>query len=202
MALTLMFPVSPTTVPPTSPVPTQTVDDEEEENPKPVWTMMRPRISVDFVCHRETYRYLPPVCGPAPSVDSDIESPGFRPADDAFIARKREEKKKQQEEADYNDEEFRIQVAEARNQFIRECRHYLDLIPTVPAGTGRCRVVERFLLFLRDSPMFPAFVRQHVSFRDVVLRKMTEFMTDTSGIATARIVSLSAAVLDRIEAVC
>jgi hypothetical protein len=186
-----------TTVPPSSPVPTQTADEdptpthiEVYEDPTHTQTddkspVARPTIRVDIGYKREYLRPAPS----APSVDSYIESPGFRPDDDAFIARKR---------SAANEEEFRLQVAKARNQFIQECRYFIDTISTL-TGKEQYRVVEEFLIFLRDSPIFPSFVSQHHSFRTVIQHKMRQFMADTS--ATTLIVRLSGAVLDRIATI-
>jgi hypothetical protein len=135
-----------------------------------------------------------------PLVDSAIESPGFRPSDDAIVRQKQEDRywREYNEEAEYDDGDgfswcnplpvYRLAFTESiERAMTQEISANLESI-FVSVGTVKLTMIEQFLNYFLTAEHVVAYLEKNTYFSTVLERKITEFEKDPH--ATERVKSI------------
>ena len=125
-----------------------------------------------------------------PYVDSAIESPGFRPSDDAIVRQKQEDRywRDYNEEEEYDDGDgfswcnplpvYRPSFTESIERAMTlEISANLEGI-FVSVGTVKLTMIEQFLNYFLRAEHVSAYLGSNLLFSSVLERKLTEFEED------------------------
>jgi hypothetical protein len=136
-----------------------------------------------------------------PLVDSAIESPGFRPSDDAIVAQKQESRYWRSDYSEEYDEVvddgfswcnpqpvYRLAFTDAvEYRMTREISAHMEDIQTT-TGLVKLTMVEQFLNYFLTAEHVVAYLEKNTYFSTVLERKIHEFEKDPH--ATERVKSI------------
>lgn len=147
----------------------------------------RPSIQIGESSAERPLKEIPYV---GPVVDSAIESPGFRPSDDAIVRQKQEDRywRDYNEEAEYDEGDgfswcnplpvYRTSFTESiERAMTREISANLESI-FVSVGTVKLTMIEQFLNYFLTAEHVSAYLGSNLLFSSVLERKLTEFEED------------------------
>jgi hypothetical protein len=158
----------------------------------------RPSIQIGESSAERPLKEIPYV---GPVVDSAIESPGFRPSDDAIVQQKQENRywrSDYDEEEEYDDGDgfswcnplpvYRLAFTESiERAMTQEISANLESI-FVSVGTVKLTMIEQFLNYFLRAEHVSAYLKKNTYFSSVLERKIHEFEKDPH--ATERVKSI------------
>jgi hypothetical protein len=158
----------------------------------------RPSIQIGESSAERPLKEIPYV---GPVVDSAIESPGFRPSDDAIVQQKQENRywrSDYDEEDEYDDGDgfswcnplpvYRLAFTESiERAMTQEISANLESI-FVSVGTVKLTMIEQFLNYFLRAEHVSAYLEKNTYFSTVLERKIHEFEKDPH--ATERVKSI------------
>jgi len=158
----------------------------------------RPSIQIGESSAERPLKEIPYV---GPVVDSAIESPGFRPSDDAIVQQKQENRywrSDYDEEDEYDDGDgfswcnplpvYRLAFTESiERAMTQEISANLESI-FVSVGTVKLTMIEQFLNYFLRAEHVVAYLEKNTYFSTVLERKIHEFEKDPH--ATERVKSI------------